>query len=106
MRDLKKAFDFVAHTILLRKLDHYGIRGNAHPLLSSIYVIDDNMLTLTIVNSDSRSINYGVPQGSTLGPLLFLLYINNLKTSENNTHRLFADGTCLIASSSSILELE
>ena len=63
---------------------------------------------MLIVNSDTQSINYGVPQGSILRPLLFLLYINDLENSANNTgtSRLFADDTCIIANSSSILELE
>ena len=106
MLDLKKAFDSVTHTVLLSKLDHYGIRGNAHKLLSSYLCNRRQYVNINNVNSDTQSINYGVPQGSILRPLLFLLYINDLENSVNNTPRLFADDTCIIAMSSSILELE
>ena len=106
MLHLKKAFDFVTHTIFLRKLDHYGIRGNAHKLLSSYLCNRRQYVNINNVNSDTQSINYGVPQGSILGPLLFLLYINDLENSVNNTPRFFANDTCIIANSSSILELE
>ena len=106
MLDLKKAFDSVTHTILLSKLDHYGIRGNAHKLLSSYLRNRRQYVNINNVYSDTQSINYGVPQGSILGPLLFLLYINDLENSVNNTTRLFADDTCIIANSSTILELE
>ena len=111
MLDLKKAFDSVTHTMLLRKLDHYGIRGNAHKLLSSYLCNRRQYVNINYVNSDTQSINYGVLQRSILGsliflPKVFLLYINDLENSVNNTPRLFADDTCIIANSSSILELE
>ena len=93
MLNLKKAFDSVTHTILLRKLDHYGIRGSAHKLLSSYLCNRQQYVNINNVNSDTQSINYGVLQGSILGPLLFLLYINDLENSVNNTPRLFADDT-------------
>ena len=96
MLDLKKAFDFVTHTILLSKLDHYGIRGNAHKLLSSYLSNRRQYVNINNLKSDTQSINYGVSQGAVLGPLLFLLYINNLENSVNNTPRLFADDTCII----------
>ena len=67
MLDLKKAFDSVTHTILLRKLDHYGIRGNAHKLLSSYLCNRRQYVNINNVNSDTQSINYDVPQGSILG---------------------------------------
>ena len=66
----------------------------------------DKYVNMSSVNSDTQSINYGVPQGSILGPLLFLLYTNDLENSLNNTPGLFADDTCLRANSSSIFELE
>ena len=106
MLHLKKAFDSVTHTILLRKLDHYGIRGNAHKLLSSYLCNRRQYVNINHVNTDTKTINCGVPQGSILGPLLLLLYINDLENSVNNSPRLFANDACLIANSSSILELE
>ena len=108
MHDLKRAFDSVTmtHTILLLKLDHYGIRGNARKLLSFYLCNRRQYVNINNVNSDTQSINYGVPQGSILGPLLFLLYTNDFENSVNNTPRVFADDTCVIANSSSILELE
>ena len=63
-------------------------------------------MNINNVNSDTQSINDGISQGLILGPLLFLLYIYDLENSVNNAPRLFADNTCMIANSSSILELE
>ena len=94
--DLAKAFDTVSHDFLLSKLDHYGIRGTAKDLLQSFL----KRKQFVFANGCKSSIenNYGVVQGSTLGPLLFLIYVNDLPPSVNCIPRLFADDTCLVYS--------
>ena len=74
--DLAKAFDTVSHDILLSKLDHCGIRGTAKDLLQSVL----QRKQFVFANGCKSSIennNYGTAQGSTLGPLLFLIYVND-----------------------------
>ena len=95
--DLKKAFDTVNHNILLHKLQYYGIRGTALDWFKS-YI--SNRQQYTIVNdkkSTTLPITCGVPQGSILGPILFLIYINDISNSiQSSTIKIFADDSCLL----------
>ena len=104
--DQKKAFDTVDHNILKKKLKIKGIRGLSYDLISSYLA---NRYQFTCVNSqksDKNIINYGVPQGSILGSILFLLYINDLRKSSNFKTLLFADDTALFASSNNYVSLQ
>ena len=92
--DLSKAFDTICHEKLLVKLDSYGIRGNCLKLIKN-YLLNRKQITkFNNFKSDSKNIMFGVPQGSVLGPLIFLLYINDIVNSafEGETV-IFADDT-------------
>ena len=92
--DLKKAFDTVDHSILLRKLEKYGIRGNMIKWFESYLSFRLQFVEYNDCHSDKRQITHGVPQGSILGPLLFILYINDFsKASDLLFSILFADDT-------------
>ena len=104
--DLIKAFDTVCHERLLIKLHHYGFRGKAHKLIASYLSNQTQYVSLGDISSSLQYIQLGVPQGSTLGPLLFLLYINDLPNATDSLPRLFADDTCLILSHPSFAQLE
>ena len=81
--DLSKAFDVINHDILKHKLYHYGFRGNFLNFLLN-FIKDRNYFVLVNgLNSEMKILNIGVPQGSTLGPLLFLIYINNMINCSN-----------------------
>ena len=74
--DLKKFFDIFDHSLLLQKLNRYGIRGIANSWLSSYLKERSQYVFYNIKNSDAMNVCCGVPQGSILGPKLFILYIN------------------------------
>ena len=79
--DLKKAFDIVDHDILLRKLDYYGTRGIANEWFCSYLQKRKQFISIQNNMSSIKAILAGVPQGSGLGPLLLLIYINDLQKS-------------------------
>lgn len=100
--DLQKAFDTVDHHILFSKLRHYGIRGLALSWFKSFLSFRKQFVSISGSRSKSQYISHGVPQGSVLGPLLFLLYINDLHEAiPYSTVNLFADDTMLFKSDTS-----
>ena len=104
--DVRKAFDTVSHNILLQKLYHYGIRGTAYKLLESYLSFRNQFVSVQNHHSSLKPINIGVPQGSILGPLLFLVFVNGIPNSVSCNPRLFADDACLLVSSPSLTVLE
>ena len=104
--DLAKAFDTVDHTILLRKLSHYGIRGSVNKWFCSYLSNRVQYVSIDKSSSSHSLIRCGVPQGSILGPILFLLYINDLtQVSKILQVIMFADDTNLFLSGKNINEI-
>ena len=105
--DLSKAFDTLNHDILLNKLNAYGIRGLANSWIKNYLSGRKQFVVYNNTTSIHTDITCGVPQGSILGPLLFLLYINDLPLSSTNAHFIiFADDTNILFSHKDPLQLE
>ena len=92
--DMSKAFDCVNHSLLIHKLERYGVRGLPHTLLKSYL---SQRYQFTLVDGQQSSllpVRCGVPQGSVLGPFLFSIFINDLPKVTNMDTTLFADDAC------------
>ena len=93
--DFSKAFDTVPHRKLLHKLSHYGIRGNINLWIRNFLMHRKQRVVIDGISSSPCTVDSGVPQGTVLGPLLFLCHINDLPNCVKSQVRLFADD-CLL----------
>lgn len=101
--DFTKAFDLINHNILNKKLEHYGIRGKASSLISSYLQHRSQFVMVNGHSSSIKPVNVGVPQGSILGPFLFVLYINDIVNIDATPkHILYADDTSLFFAGSGV----
>ena len=93
--DFSKAFDVVSHRLLLGKLDYYGIRGNTLGWVTDWLTGRTQRVVIDGECSEDAPVLSGVPQGTVLGPLMFILYINDISAGTSSSVRLFADD-CLL----------
>ena len=102
MVDFRKAFDLVDHTLLLKKLRHYKISNETLLWFSSYLLNRKQKVVINNIESTTENIVCGVPQGSILGPLLFLMFINDLPLYTDNVNTdLYADDTTIFQISNS-----
>ena len=104
--DFAKAFDTVAHKRLLGKLEGYGIDGNLYGWIQSFLEGRTQRVVVDGETSGPASVKSGVPQGSVLGPLLFLIFINDLAEHTTSTVRLFADDCVMYKSVKSVRDCQ
>ena len=103
--DLSKAFDILDHQILQDKLSNIGIRGHALTWISNYLTNRTQYVEIDKHKSSSQNIDHGVPQGSVLGPLLFLIYINDIQYSTQEQILSFADDTTILMTSNNTNQL-
>ena len=105
--DFSKAFDMISHETLLRKLSHYGIRGNAHNWLTSYLTNREQYVSINGCNSSKTILKYGVPQGSILAPLLFVIYVNDMpEINRLAKFILYADDANILITGKTMSEIE
>ena len=104
--DLQKVFDTIDHQILLKKMKYLGFSKNAIIWFKSYLCERKFKISINTSYSSSSNLLCGVPQGSILGPLLFLLYINDLPQAAVSDSLLYADDTCIVFQHKSEIEIE
>ena len=106
LNNLQKAFDTINHDILLRKMASLGFSN--HSIMWFQSYLSDRSFRVNIKNkySSTAKIECGVPQGSILGPLLFLLYVNDMKQAVNCDLFLYADDSCLVYQHNDVSKIE
>ena len=104
--DLQKAFDTIDYQILLEKMKHMGFSDSTVQWFKSYLINRQFFVAVGDTSSENETLNCGVPQGSILGPLLFLLYVNDMKQAVDCDLLLYADDSCLIYQHKSEKEIE
>ena len=104
--DLSKAFDTINHKILVKKFDHYGVRGISNLWFQNYLTNRKQIVKYNQTRSNEMVIESGAPQGSILGPILFLLYVNDIENCSNLlSFILFADDTNIFYTNSCLKTL-